>query len=156
MEESAISIFRKLPETKAQIETYARLIKQSVLDGEVEPLTFAAQISALEKLFSNLKSDSLIKDCILEAAEKYGQKSFENSNAKFNIKEVGITYDFSVCDDSEWNKLDSEIKELTEKKKSRETFLKSISGEMEVFGSDGVQIMPSIKRSSTQVVITLK
>lgn len=156
MQESAISIFRKLPETKAQIETYARLIKQSVLDGEVEPLTFAAQVSALEKLFTTLKSDPLIKDTILEAAERYGEKSFEKQNAKFSIKEVGVSYDFAGCDDAEWNKIDSDIKEITEKKKARETFLKSITGEMEIFGSDGVQIMPAIKRSSTQVVITLK
>ncbi len=155
-EESAISIFRKLPETKAQIDSYTRLIKQSVLDGEVDPLTFAAQVSALEKLFTALKSDVLIKDVILEAAEKYGEKGFEKGNAKFRIQEVGVSYDFAGCGDFIWDNLDSQIKTLTEKKKERETFLKSLTGDMAIFGEDGVQILPAQKRSTTQVVITLK
>lgn len=155
-EESAISIFRKLPETKQQIESYTKLIKESVLNGEVDSLTFAAQISALEKLFTALKNDILIKDVILQEAEKYGTKQFEKGNAKFQIREVGVTFDFSGCGDSEWEKIDSQIKLLTEKRKERETFLKTITGEMTVFGDDGIQIMPAIKKSSTTVVITLK
>lgn len=154
--ESAISIWKKLPETKGQIESYTRLIKQSVLDGEVDPLQFAAQISALEKLFTALKSDILIKDAILQEAEKYGNKQFEKGNAKFQIREVGVTHDFAACGDAEWEILDSQIKTLTENRKSRETFLKSITGDMIIFGDDGVQILPAIKKSTTQVVITLK
>lgn len=154
--ESAISIFRKLPETKEQVENYTRLIRESVLNGEVEPLTFAAQISALEKLFTALKSDILIKDVILQEAEKYGTKQFEKGNAKYQVREVGVTYDFAGCGDVEWEQIDSSIKVLQERKKERETFLKSITGEMTIFGEDGAQIMPAIKRSSTQVVITLK
>jgi len=156
MEESAISLFRKLPETKEQVENYSRLIRESVLNGEVEPLIFAAQISALEKLFSTLKSDILIKDVILEEAEKYGQKTFKKGNAEFQIREVGVTYDFAGCGDVEWETIDSQIKTLTEKKKARETFLKSLTGEMTVFGEDGVQILPALKKSTTSVVVILK
>lgn len=153
--ESAISIFRKLPETKEQIQNYSRLIRESVLNGEVEPLTFAAQVSALEKLFTALKSDILIKDVILQEAEKYG-KSFDKGNANFRIQETGTTYDYAGCGDVEWEQIDGNIKAFTEKKKARETFLKSITGEMTVFGEDGAQIMPAVKRSTTSVVITLK
>ena len=155
-EESAISLFRKLPETKAQIDTYTRLIKESVLEGEVDPLLFAAQISALEKLFTNLKSDIFIKDAILSAAEKYGGKPFEKGNAKYSIRETGVSYDYEGCGDQIWAELDNQVKVLTEKRKERETFLKSITGDMTVFGDDGVQIIPAQKRSTTQVLITLK
>jgi len=154
-EESAISIFRKLPETKDQVNKYFSLIKESVLNGEVDPLIFAAQISALEKLFTQLKSDHLIKYVILQEAEKYG-KNFDKGNANIRVQEVGVTYDFNGCNDFEWHGLDDAIKELTEKKKARETFLKSLTGEMEVFGSDGVQILPAGKKSTTSVVVTLK
>jgi hypothetical protein len=153
--ESAISIFRTLPETKDQVNKYFGLIKESVLNGEVEPLIFAAQISALEKLFTALKSDILIKDVILEEAEKYG-KNFDKGNANFRIQETGVTYDYKGCGDVEWEQMDSTIKDLTEKKKARETFLKSITGEMEVYGVDGVQILPAGKKSTTSVVVTLK
>lgn len=156
MNESAISIFRKLPETKSQIKDYTRLIKESVLNGEVEPLEFAAQVSALEQLFKALKSDHLIKDVILEEAEKYNVKSFDKGNAKFQIKEVGVKYDFKNCNDSELNQIVSDIKELTEEKKKRETLLKAIAPDKEFYDGDGVQLFPPIKTSTTQVVIILK
>lgn len=154
-EESAISIWRKMPETKAQVEKYASLIKQSVLEGEVDPLLFAAQVSAMEKLFTTLKSDILIKDCVLQEAEKYG-KSFEKGNAKFAIKEVGVTYDYTDCNDEEWDQLDSSLKMISDRKKERENFLKAITPDTEIYGANGLQIIPPAKRSSTMVTVTLK
>lgn len=150
-----LAIFSKLPETKIQVEKTASQIKSAVLDGEIDPLLFAAQVSAMEKLFTTLKSDILIKDCILSAAEKYG-KSFEKGNAKFQIKEIGVTYDFTECNDYELENLNSQINALTEKKKARETFLKSISFDAEIYGADGLQILPPVKKSTTQVSVTLK
>lgn len=151
-----LHLFKKLPETKAEIEKTAGQIKSGLLNGEVDPLLFATQVSAMEKLFSSLKSDALIKDCILAEAEKYNQKSFDKGNANFRIQETGVTYEFSGCDDAEWNELTEKIKELTEKKKARETFLKSLTGEMTIYGKDGVQILPALKKSITSVVVTLK
>jgi hypothetical protein len=156
MNESAISIFRKLPETKSQIAKYKSLIRDSVLNGEVNPLEFAAQVSALEQLFKGLKADHLIKDCILEEAEKYGAKSFEHGNAKFTIKEAGVKWDFSNCDDFELVSINDAIAELTAKKESRETILKAIIPGTEIFGSDGIQLNPAIKTSTTIVSILLK
>jgi hypothetical protein len=154
-EESAISIFRKLPETKTQVQNYVSLIRKSVLDGEVDPLLFLQQVTALELLSTTLKKDELIKDTILEAAEKYGTKSFKNGYASFQIKEVGTTYDYSVCQDVEWEQLKSEHTRIGDRLKARETFLKAIPADGEVFGSDGVQLELPIKKSSTQVVIIL-
>jgi len=153
---NAISIFRQLPETKEQVKKYASLIRESVLNGEVDTLTFAEQVVALEQLFKTLKSDHLIKDAILEEAEKYNQKSFERENAKFQIKEVGVKYDFSGCNDFELETINDALAELTAKKKARELFLKSIVPGSEVYGEDGLQLNPPVKTSTTQVVITLK
>ncbi|MBT3206921.1 MAG: hypothetical protein HN704_18355 [Bacteroidetes bacterium] len=156
MIESAISIFKKLPETKSQVKQYAILMRIPVLNGEVEPLRFAARISALEQLLKALKSDHLIKDVILQEAEKYGSKSFEHGNAKFQIKEVGVKYDYTNCMDVDWEQLDSNVKFETDKKKQREIFLKSITPEMEVYGRDGTQLKPVVKTSTTQVTVILK
>jgi hypothetical protein len=152
--ESAISIFRKLPETKEQVKMYSGLIKAAVLNGEVEPLLFWQQITALEKLIEDVKKDMLVRDVVLEEAEKYG-KSFAKHSAKFQIKEAGVRYDFDRCGDQEWYSLNNQIQDLTDKRKRREEFLKAIQPGSEVFGSDGVQIMPAGKQSTTTVVITL-
>jgi len=155
-EESAISIFRRLPETKGQVKKYASLIKESVLAGDVDPLLFATHVNVLEQLFKALKDDALIKDVILEEAEKYGLKSFEHGNGNFRIQEVGVKYNFTTCMDSEWETLKSEQKQINDRLKEREAFLKTLKPGMEVFGTDGIQLEVPGKTSTTSVIITLK
>jgi len=154
--EQKIELFKKVPETKAEVGTYFTSIKNRVLDGEVDPLTFGRLITGIEKLFSSLKKDVLIKDCILEAAEKYSQKSFEHEGAKYTVKEVGVKYDFTNCQDSVYEEIMAEYKEVAQKKKDREDMLKKIDRETAPFGDDGRQLEPPVKTSTTQVVITLK
>lgn len=154
--ETAISLLNQMPETKAEIDHFAKLVIEQIDLGEFQDvLKFAARFKALAKLEEKLFSNVLFKDAVLEAAEKYG-KSFEKGNAKFDIRETGTTYNFNVCGDVEWEQLDSQLKGLSDKKKARETFLKSLTPEMVVFGEDGVMILPPHKKSTTSVVITLK
>ena len=154
-EESAISLFRKLPETKSQVSEYKNLIRSSVEEGEVNPLVFLKQVTALEQLTKELKGDVVIKDIILEEAERYNKKSFDDFGANFQIKEVGTKYDFSVCNDAVWEELEQKSKAIAEAKRERENFLKTIRNGNEVFGADGVQLEAPRKSSTTQVVITL-
>jgi len=154
--ESALSLLNQMPETKSEIERFAKLVMNQIDLGEMrDVLTFAARFKALAKLEETLFGNVLFKDAVLEAAEKYG-KNFEHGNAKFSIREVGTKYDYASCGDVIWEQLDSQMKTLAERKAARETFLKAITGDMTVFGDDGVQIMPPHKTSSTSVTITLK
>lgn len=155
--ESAISLLKQLPETKEEIEKFSKIIISHVENGEVNDLLryalrFKAIIALGDKLFDNI----IFKDAILEEAERHGQKSFEYGNGKFQISEVGTTYKYEFCQDMVWEQLDAQIRTLTDRKKEREAFLKSISPEMTVFGEDGVQLLPPKKESKTQVKITLK
>jgi hypothetical protein len=156
MEESAVSILRKLPEDKKQADHFVRLIREGIENGETDPLLAYKNIAMLEHVFKKLKSDLIIKDVVLEEAEKFNQKTFEYQGAKYTIKEAGVTYRFNHCNDTEWERLDEQIKSLTEKRKERETFLKTIKPEMEVYNEEGVMIQTPIKQSSTIVAITLK
>jgi len=156
MQESAVSIFRKLPETKDQVKQFASLVKESILDGEVDILRTASNIRALEEVIKLLKNDVLIKDCILEEAEKNGRKTFDLNNCQYQIKEVGAKYDFTVCNDDQWEDATKDELVAKTKRTDREKFLKSITPDMEVFNSDGVKLETPIKKSTTSVVITLK
>lgn len=155
--ESAISLLNQMPETKSEIERFSRLVLEQIDMGEMrDVLTFAARFKALAKLEETLFGNVLFKDAVLEAAEKYGGKPFEHGNAKFSIRETGVKYDYASCGDTEWEQLDSSMKMIAERKSARETFLKSLTPEMTVFGEDGVQIMQPHKTSTTSVTITLK
>lgn len=83
---------------------------------------------------------------------KHG-KTTRQYGAEFQIKETGVKYDYSICDDSELDELDINIKELTEKKKIREKFLKSIKGE--VFDNNGVKLNAPSKKSTTSVTVKI-
>lgn len=156
MEESAISILRKLPENKSQAENFVRLVREGIENGESDPLLAFKNIAMLEHVFKKLKSDMIIKDVVLEEAEKFNQKTFEYQRTKYTIKEAGVSYKFDKCNDTEWERLNEQIKSLTDKKKQREAFLKTITPDMEVYNEEGTMIQAPIKQSSTIVAITLK
>jgi hypothetical protein len=151
---NVLSIFRQFPETKTQVKKYSTLIRGAVLEGDVDPLVYATRVAALKKLIEDLDGDILVKDVILEEAQKHG-KSFEFRNAKFVIKENGVRLDYSACGDADWDDLTRQIDALSAKRKRREEFLKGIDPATQVFGPDGVQICPPVKKSTTGVSITL-
>jgi hypothetical protein len=156
MQESAVSILRKLPEDKKQADNFVRLIREGIENGETDPLLAYKNIAMLEHVFKKLKSDMIIRDVVLEEAERFGQKTFDYQGAKYTVKEAGISYNFNRCNDTQWEQLNEQIKSLTEKKKERETFLKTVKPDMEVYNDEGVKIEAPIKTSSTIVAITLK
>lgn len=153
-----LTVFKKIPfpQTKIEIDETKRSIRKLIEEGEVDPLKFIKQVSALEKLIKELKQDAIIKDVILQEAEKYGTKSFELDNAQFQIKEVGSRWNFNHCNDYVWEELDMEVEKATNKRKAREDFLKTLKPDMELYGDDGVRLNPPVKSSTTQVVVILK
>ena len=155
MSDLPIKLFSQFPSTKNEIEITARTIRNTVLEGEVDSLQFWKQLMAMDKLVATMKSDILLKDAVLEAAYKYGSKPFEAHNASFRIQETGTKYDYAACGDLEYDEICAEVDKWTTKKKAREEFLKTITPDTEIFGKDGVQIMPPPKTSTTGVVVTI-
>jgi hypothetical protein len=149
---TTISVINVLPSTKEEVRKFCQDAKQRILAGEENPLKIAAQLKSFEEVIEKLRGDDEIKAAFLNELFKHG-KSVQMFNSEFTAKEVGVKYDFSVCDDKTWSELDAKIKELTEKKKERETFLKTIKND--VFDPNGIQLIPPIKTSTTQVTVKL-
>jgi hypothetical protein len=115
------------------------------------------QVKCTEELIKGILSNERYKQLTISEAEKHG-KSFEFHNAGFQLKETGVKYDFTVCNDEIWNELNSQIEALEKVKKDREKFLKTISGSLEVITKHGevVNIYPPAKSSTTSIAVTLK
>lgn len=150
---NTISTINLLPSNKAEIKTFVQDAKDRILAGYENPLKIASQLKAFEEVVKELRDDKDIKDVTLKAAQKEG-KTFDQFGATFQIKEVGVKYDYSVCDDQEWNDLNAQLERLNEKKKAREKFLQVIKGE--IFDATGIQLRPPVKTSTTSVTVTLK
>jgi len=123
-----------------------------VNDGEADPLQTFLMAKKGAELFKNLV------DASKPIAETHTRLSKNETYTTFGceVREqaVGVKYDFSNCDDSQWNDLQLQIDVLIEQRKEREKFLKTLT--KPVFDEEGVQINPPIKTGALSLVVTIK
>jgi len=124
-------------------------------EGFMHPLQVAAQFKFIEDVIANVKEE--LRQRVVAEKDKYGKDTMTYHGATFDIKEAGIKYDFSHCEDAIWNDIDKKMQMLTERRKEREAFLKSLKERLTyVDESTGeiVTIYPPQKKSTTTYAIT--
>lgn len=140
---------------KTEIERVATEMVQGIVDGNVQTEKALLTIRAVRVAMES--AEDKIKEQVIDELHKRGKEGFDMYGAKVNLKELGVKYDFNNCLDAEWQSLDAEIKRLTELKKERESFLKSLTKTMtivdEVTGEIS-QVHPPIRQSTTSYTIT--
>lgn len=154
---SAVGVLSLLETTKEQRESFVRSIVSALDEGTADPLKVHLQVKNTEDLIKQITSDEKYREFLLNETGKYG-KTFERFNAKFQVKETGTRYDYSVCGDSEIVQLQEEANKLAEKIKARQKFLQSLppSGVEVLQGDELVTLYPPVKTSTTSVTVTLK
>lgn len=158
MNTEALSILGMFETTKEQRRSFVDQVVQNVTEGHTDPLKVHLQIKCTEEMIKAIKSSKEYSEAVLKEAEKHG-KSFDYRNSKLSIKEVGATYDYSVCQDPEHTELQKLFEEAKAKLAEREKFLKSLpaSGQQVVNEDTGetYKIYPPLKSSTTSVSVTL-
>lgn len=130
----------------------AERIVEPAKNGHVNPLETFAKLKAINEMTA--KAMDLIKPEAMTELDKYG-KGGKDSDA-FKIETINRTgYDFSTCNDSVWNDLQSELIALAERIKKRETFLKSLT-EPVVNHETGELITPPTTTVLTTIKTTFK
>lgn len=153
--------------TKADREKYIDDLFSRIDEGSVDPLKAHLQLKSIEDILKRLTDRQKYKttstkwsEMVLEAAQKFGAKSFELMGAKVEMKEVGTSYDYSMCDDPKIANLHSQLEVLKEEVKARETFLQNLPKEgllvTDEESGETSKIYPPAKKSTTSVVVTLK
>lgn len=149
------SVLSLAPSTKEQITIFANQIIDSVESGKENALKIHTQIIALEKALAAVKE--AIRESVLSEAEKHNQKSFSFNGFKVEIKNLGVKYDFSQCNDPVMNLLISSIEEYKEQQKERSEFLKAIKNKETIVDTDTgevITIYPPVKTSTTGIAVT--
>jgi len=145
--------------TKEQRVEFTYQVIQRLNDGELDPLKTHLQVKALEDMLETLKGNKDYKDAVLRAAVLNG-KDFEYMTAKFNIREVGVKYDFSQCGSNDYNDIMVDYNDATKRKKDMEDFLKKVphTGLDIINGVTGEvnKVYPPSKSSTTSVAVSLK
>jgi len=140
---------------KEHIKEQSIALLKDLDEGHITPLQLAAQLKFVEDIITNVKEE--LRQRVVAEQSKYGKERMTFKGATFDIKEAGIKYDFSQCQDDIWNDIDKKMQMLTERRKEREAFLKTLKERFTyVDESTGeiVTIYPPQKKSTTTYAIT--
>ena len=149
-----LSIFET---TKAERQEFAQSVIKGIKDGLSDPLKVHYQVKCMEDIIKNITNDAEYKSMTLDEAAKYG-KTFDHYNAKFEVKEMGVKYDYSVCNDPVYNKLKAQLTVLEDEVKAREKYLKAIptTGVETLLEDEVITLYPPNKTSTTTITVNLK
>lgn len=145
--------------TKEQRQAFAIELTEKLNAGVINPLQLHLQVKCMEDMVKQITSNSIYKTAIVDAALQNG-KSFEFNHAKFEVKETGVKYDYSKCEDYYLNELHRQLSDLETKIKQRETFLKTVDPKglviTDEITGETYTVFPPSKSSTTNVAVTLK
>lgn len=142
---------------KESRKAFAESVILGLKEGNADPLKIHYQIKCIEDFVKTLTADPDYKDMLLDEASKYG-KTFEQYNARFEVKEMGVKYDYSVCNDPVYNKLKAQLTVLEDEIKAREKYLKAIptQGVQTLLEDEVLTLYPPAKSSTTSITVNLK
>ena len=157
MMELQTSTLQLFETSKQERQAFVSDLIAKVDNGLTDPLKIHLQLKCLEDIVKQMTSNVVFKDILLNEASKMG-KSFEYQNARFDIKEVGVKYDYSRTGDPIILELLEKQEELDKKVKARQEFLKTIPSEGQeiVIVDEVIRVFPPSKSSTTSVSVTLK
>lgn len=152
-------ILSLLDTTKAQRQSFVADIISRCEECTADPIKVKLQVKKMEDLIKAIQDNPRFKDLLHDEAVKYG-KTFEMYEARFEIRSGAAKYDYTGCNDAEYNRLTASIEELTTRRNERETFLKSLPAVgLETVTEDGevVTLYPPVKSPAADVIaVTLK
>ncbi len=127
MSNELVSTLALMPETKGEQEVFVSKLIGSVIFGVISPLKAEAIICNLEQVSKAYRANPEVKDMLLQAVQDKGGKC-EDFNAKFQVSEAGVIYDYE--NSKTWRDLTIEIEALNEKRKTIEAALKLATPEV--------------------------
>lgn len=154
MEMTPLSVLSLFDTTKQQRQTFVQRCVDSITEGGRDPLQVHVQVKCLEEIVKGITSNSEYKAAVLNEAQKYG-KAFELHNAKVQVKESGVSYDYSHTNDEVLFALMDEFDIMAQKIKERQKFLQTIPEGGMADPETGNIIYRAAKQSTTTVAVTL-
>ena len=119
----------------------------------------AEMISKMEFFIKELKANPDYIEYLQYEISKYGKDHTTSTGTRIELAEVGVKYDYTFCEDDEYNELIVKQMGLEEQIKERQKFLKSIPiAGIEIVDAEGVlkRIYPPSKHSTSSVKVTIK
>jgi hypothetical protein len=149
--ELSIKLDNLMTANKAYITTLSQSVIQDVRDGNIdatEVLVYASKgLEFFKGVVDNVRPIVASKQIQKGGIKLYDTEIIEKKNPD--------KYDFSVCSDSEWDKLNASLEDTKAKMKVRETFLKSLTEQVATMDGEIIN-PPSITYGAQNVALSLK
>jgi len=144
--------------TKDLIKQHADQLIELIDNGHTDAISIAIQAKYLTEVLEATKER--IRELVCDELHKYTKgEECTKHGATFALKEAGVSYDYSGCGDPQWAEIDNQIKVLTDQRKEREKFLRSIQDSLTVVDEttgEIITIHAPIKRSTSRYSVTWK
>ena len=151
MSNELVSTLALMPETKREQDIFVDKLVESVKQGAISPLKAEAIIANLEQVSKAYRANPEVKDMLLQAVQFKGGKC-EDFNAKFQVAEAGVVYDYE--NSKTWRDLTIEIEKLNEKRKTIEAALKLATPEVPVVDPTNGEKITECKKVFKTIVKT--
>lgn len=135
-------------------EWIGKMVKQattSVLDGWSDPIQMLVTAKKIQEIGKQLETE--IRP-IAESKQNVGKSGVTVYGCEITESMNGVKYDFSACNDSEWNTLNAEMTTIKNKMTEREKFLKTLTKPI-ADAETGEVINPPIKTGKLGLNIKL-
>lgn len=153
---TALKKIDEYPLTRSKQQEWAAGIMQPLLDGEVDPIEFITKIKGLQSALAEVEKNKAVKDLVIREIGKHG-KSASWNGATITLREAGVKYDYSVCNDPVYHKLMQQKEELDKQLKEREQFLKSVPQGTTILDEETgevYQLAPAVRMASESYAIS--
>ena len=140
---SALSLIKQMPETKAQMATFVRSVKEELLSGNTNPIEADLRLKILEEVIKSIRSDEAIKEQLIDELSKYQEKTVKIFGCEITKRNL-TSYNYQYCNDSELVQLQAEAELASKKLKARQELLKLIQPNSLVNPETGEMINPPL------------
>lgn len=154
---SPSSLLNLLASTSVQVDVFSDGVISSVKNGEVNPLHVLIQLKAMELASERIKKE--IRDNSLTEADKYPGTDFDFLGNKIVKGDVKTEYDFTVCGDTIWEELKTQLDTAKSKVDERQAFLKALKTTIKVLDEitgELVEIRPPLKKTTPGLKISIR
>ena len=138
------------------IRAFADGILTALDQGEMTAMDVALRFKFFEDLIAATKEQ--LRPLVVEELNNYHVgEDIVRYNGQFKVKEAGTRYDFTNCNDPEWNRLTEVITNFTNGLKAREKFLRTLTKPLTTVDEqtgEVVTINPPVKTSTTTYAIS--
>jgi hypothetical protein len=154
---TAIGVLDLFATSRTGVDIFSDQIIESVKNGETNPLKVRVWIKTMEEILERVKKET--EEAQLTEANKWSEKKFEYAGAIIEKAPVKTDYDYSICNDGEWNSLNAELESIKAKKAQRESFLKALTRVETIIDKETgevVEIRPPNKKVKDGLKISIR